>query len=48
MAIGKNAVKVPNRIPYNRDGKDDTIKYIREFDILNALKSVEYTLGKKK
>lgn len=48
MAIGKNEVKIPRYIPYNRDGKDDILKYIREFDKLNALKSVDYKLGEKK
>ena len=48
MAIGKNAVRVPKCIPYDRDGKNDVLKYIREFDKLNSLKFVDYKLGEKK
>lgn len=43
MARGKNSVIVPKIIPYNRDGKNDAVKYIAEFDRLNGLKSVKYT-----
>lgn len=48
MSKSKNALVIPESIPYDRNGKDDIIKYIRMFDKLNRLKSVGYKLKGKK
>jgi len=38
---------LPTSIPYDRNGKDSLIKYIREFEMLNGLKRVAIKIGNK-
>lgn len=43
----KDGLKFPNYVPYDKDGKDSMIKYIREFEKENALKRCPVKIGEK-
>lgn len=38
---------IPDHIPYDRNGKDSLIKYIREFEKLNNLARCPIRIGEK-
>lgn len=47
LRVFNNKRNFPRSIPYDRNGKDSLIKYVREFEKLNALKPTPIRIGGK-